>query len=242
MQLHIEKNSTELSKILADWIMEHILDTLQKQDRYTWALSGGNSPQRLYELLANPPYREQIPWQKLHIFWGDERVVPFDDPRNNAKMAYDMLLHHVPIPPHQIHVMRTDIPPQQAAAEYERLLHQYFDHSPASFDLALLGMGEDGHTLSLFPGTPVVHEQKAWVTAFYLPPQQMYRITLTAPITNKATRVAFLAPGENKAATLKSVLEGPYDPDRFPSQQIKPTTGQLHWFIDEGAAAKLQHK
>jgi 6-phosphogluconolactonase len=238
MQLHIYKNSEEMSCAVAAWMVDSIAATLKKQDRFTIALSGGSTPQRLHTILASSPYKDQIDWTKLHIFWGDERAVPFEDDRNNAKMAYDTLLNYVPVPPSQIHVMRTDIPPEQSAIEYEKILHQYF--SLTSFDLVLLGMGDDGHTLSLFPGTEVVHETQAWAKAFFLPAQNMYRITLTKSIVNKSACIAFLTTGTAKAHALKEVLKGVPNPDLYPSQVINPEQGELHWFVDEAAAAELQ--
>jgi 6-phosphogluconolactonase len=246
MELHIYRDGEELSHAAARWLSDCISDTLKKQDRFTIALSGGSTPMRLHQLLAGSPYKEKIDWSRLHVFWGDERAVPFDDKRNNAKMAFDSLLHLVPVPPSQVHIMRTDIPPEQSAAEYEEMLHGYFPTSgdpaqtsaPASFDLVLLGMGDDGHTLSLFPGTAVVHEEKAWVTAFFLKAQEMSRITLTKTIVNRSARVAFLTTGAAKAHALKEVLQGDYNPDLYPSQEIKPQ-GELHWFVDQAAAAQL---
>jgi len=213
---------------------------LQKKDKFTFVLSGGSTPKQLYTLLADSPYRESIPWEKIHFFWGDERAVPFEDSRNNAKMAYDELLDKVGVKAENIHVMRTDIGPEESSAEYEKILKQYFNGSETTFDFVLLGMGDDGHTLSLFPGTPVIHEQDAWVTSFFLPAQDMYRITLTAPVVNHAACVAFLAVGAGKAETLKHVLEGDFEPDTYPSQVIKPSKGKLIWFIDEAAAANLK--
>ena len=255
MQLHVYKDGEELSVAAAKWITDLIGETLKVKDRFTIALSGGGTPERLHKLLAAAPYKDQIDWSKLHIFWGDERAVPFADSRNNAKMAYDTLLNFVPVPASQIHVMRTDISPEQSAIEYEKILHQYFDSVPGggasvaaasggllpnSFDLVLLGMGDDGHTLSLFPGTAVVHEEKAWATAFFLKAQDMYRITLTKTIVNRAARIAFLTTGPKKTHALKEVLKGAYNPDLYPSQEIKPLNGELHWFVDEAAAAGLK--
>ena len=244
MQLHIFKDPEALSDAVAKWIAETIAATLKRQARFTIALSGGSTPKKLHHILAASPYKEQIDWSKLHIFWGDERAVPFEDDRNNAKMAYDTLLNFVPVPASQIHVMRTDIPPEQSAAEYEKILHQYFDAPAAgtatSFDLVLLGMGDDGHTLSLFPGTAIVHEERAWAKAYFLKAQDMYRITLTKTIVNRSAQVAFLTTGTGKAHALKEVLEGAYNPDLYPSQEIKPI-GELHWFVDAAAAAGLTH-
>ncbi|HLZ87051.1 MAG TPA: 6-phosphogluconolactonase [Puia sp.] len=238
MELHVFKDSEALSNAAAKFIADSITTTLKTKPRYTIALSGGSTPKRLHQILAQSPYKEQIDWTKLHVFWGDERAVPFEDSRNNAKMAYDTLLDFVPVPASQIHVMRTDIGPEQSAAEYEKILHQYFDGAATSFDLVLLGMGDDGHTLSLFPGTPVIHEEKLWATAFFLKAQDMYRITLTKTIVNRSACVAFLTAGTAKANALKEVLKGAYNPDLYPSQVIKPV-GELHWFVDEAAAAKI---
>jgi 6-phosphogluconolactonase len=238
MELHIYKDADDLSAHAAKWIADYISATLKKQDRFTIALSGGSTPQKLHMLLAASPYKEQVDWSKLHFFWGDERAVPFDDSRNNAKMAFDTLLDHVPVNKLHIHIMRTDIEPVAAAEEYEKILQHYFNHSNTSFDLVLLGMGDDGHTLSLFPGMPVIHEENKMATAFFLKQQDMYRITLTAPIVNRSATVAFLVAGAGKAKALKEVMDGDYKPDVYPSQVIQPA-GELYWFIDKAAAALL---
>ena len=237
--LHIQKDPQAVAIALAEWITQTIEDALQKQNRFTWVLTGGNSPKALYEMLAASPYKERIAWNRLHIFWGDERAMPFSDNRNNAKMTYEHLLNKVPVIPEQVHVIRTDIAPERSALEYEKILQGYFGAEGAGFDLVLSGMGDDGHTLSLFPGTEVIHEKKAWVKAFYLESQQMYRITLTAPVVNRASDVAFLAFGVNKAKALYEVLEGDRNIDLYPSQVIQPASGRLHWFVDSAAAALL---
>ncbi|RBL88249.1 6-phosphogluconolactonase [Chitinophaga flava] len=240
MELHIAKDPAQLSENVAAWISNYIQEVLQDQEQFTFVLSGGNTPKQLYALLAKEPYQQIIPWEKIHFFWGDERAVPFEDERNNARMAFDVLLDKVPVNPDNIHVMRTDIAPEQSAAEYEKILKNYFKDEDFTFDLVLLGMGDDGHTLSLFPGTPVVHEEDAWVKAFFLKAQDMYRITLTAPVVNEAACVLFLTTGANKAMTLKSVIEGTFDADKFPSQLIRPQEGELHWFVDEAAASAME--
>ena len=239
MELHIEKDTKALSASLAEWINNYIQQVLAKQDRFTFVLSGGSTPKALYALLAELPYKELIPWEKLHFFWGDERAVPFEDSRNNAKMCYDELLDKVPVKAENIHIMRTDITPEESALEYEKIIKTYFEGSETTFDFVLLGMGDDGHTLSLFPGTEVIHEQHAQATSFFLQAQDMYRITLTAPVVNNAACVAFLAAGAGKAEVLKQVLKGEKNVDLYPSQIIQPVIGQLHWFVDEAAAALL---
>lgn len=252
MQLHIFKNTDELSKTVADWMVEHISKTLQQQDRFTLVVSGGSTPKKLHELLASDNYKNKIDWSRLHIFWGDERFVPFNDERNNAKMGFDTLLNHVPVPKEQIHIMQTEnVTPEDSAKAYEEILKRYFqspniEHATShikhpTFDLVFLGMGDDGHTLSLFPGkTEVIHETNKWCTSLWLESQNMHRITLTHPVVNNAAAVAFLVTGTAKAKALQQVLKGNYNPDLYPSQIIQPTSGELHWFVDEAAAALLK--
>ncbi|WP_040005868.1 6-phosphogluconolactonase [Fibrisoma limi] len=240
MQLIVKKDPTELAQAVADWLVTYINDVLQRQQRFTIALSGGSTPEALFKLLAESPYREVIPWDKLHIFWGDERYVPLDDDRSNARMAYQTLLNHVPVESTQVFVWQTNQDPDVAADRYANILHTYFDGYSRTFDLVMLGMGDDGHTLSLFPGTEVVHEEQDWTKAYFLESQNMYRLTLTAPVVNKAAAVAFLVAGPKKAAPLNEVLHGDYRPDMYPSQVIRPTDGELYWFVDEAAAAQVQ--
>lgn len=240
MELHITKDLQQLSENLAAWISNYIQEVLQEKERFTFVLSGGSTPKQLYTLLAKEPYSQMIAWERVHFFWGDERVVPFEDERNNARMAFETLLTPVGVPKENIHIMRTDVLPEVSAEAYEKILKEYFGNSNTTFDLVLLGMGDDGHTLSLFPGTAVVREQKDWVKAFFLPAQHMYRVTLTAPVVNSAACVVFMATGSGKAVTLKNVIEGTFNAEQFPSQLIRPQEGELHWFVDEAAASALE--
>mgnify|MGYP000010511582 CR=1 FL=1 len=156
-------------------------------------------------------------------------------------MAFDTLLKHVPVVKENIHVMPTEnITPEASAQQYETLLQQYFQYTTHTFDLVLLGMGDDGHTLSLFPYQPVIHDNKKWVTSLWLASQNMYRVTLTATLVNQSACVAFLATGEKKATVLKEVLQGDRNVDEFPSQIIQPVKGELHWFVDEAAATLIK--
>ncbi|MEP6948789.1 MAG: 6-phosphogluconolactonase [Ginsengibacter sp.] len=240
MELHIYKSKEELADQLAMWISDMIQSTLQDQEFFTLALSGGETPKILYKKLATPEFKEKINWKRVHIFWGDERAVPFNDDRNNAKMAYDLLIDHIDIPAAQVHVMRTEIEPVFAAQAYEKILHTFFDNTVKSFDLVLLGIGDDGHTLSIFPGSPLVDgEEQNWVNSVYNEEQQMYRITLTPVIVNRASYIAFMVSEPAKADILKEVIEGEYIPSVLPAQLIKPENGELHWFLDEGTAKKL---
>ena len=235
MQLHAFKDADAVSLAAAEWITDLIQQKLRNQSRFTWLLSGGNTPKHLYQLLAAQQFSSKIDWKKIHIFFGDERVVPFEDERNNGKMAHETLLSKVPIPQEQVHFIRTDVDPTIAAEEYEILLRQYFDEARTTFDLALLGMGDDGHTLSIFPGSSLVDEKKRWVVALFLPSQQMHRITLTPLVVNRSATIAFLVTGLSKSRALEQVIKGDYQPEVYPAQLIKPANGELHWFVDESA-------
>ena len=242
MNREVYKDADELSWQLAEWITSLIEETLTRKEQFSLVLSGGNTPKKLHLLLASSPYRERINWKKIHIFFGDERAVPLEDERNNARMAFDTLLNKVNVPPDQIHIMDTSLSPDAAAMQYEEVLNEYFgtDDLPArSFDLVLLGMGDDGHTLSLFPGQPVIHEEKAWVSSLFLKAQDMYRITLTKNIVNHADHIVFMISGKDKAHALKEVIDGERNPDLFPSQVIIPTQGELHFFTDAAASSAL---
>ena len=240
MNLVIKKDSDELSRDFAVWIIDYINKKLQQQTRFTIVLAGGNTPKKIYQLLASNPFKNKIDWHKLHFFWGDERYVPFTDEKNNAKMAFDSLLNHVPVVKENIHIIRTDIEPETSVIEYETILNQYFPDKNKTFDLVLLGMGDNAHTLSLFPGYEVVNEKTKWVHSFYLTEQEMVRITLTAPVVNAAECVIFLVSGSDKAAAIQHVLAGEHDPFLYPSQVIQPYSGKLYWWIDEAAAADLE--
>jgi 6-phosphogluconolactonase len=242
MKLNISKNADELSRNVAGWMVSYIKEVLTKRDRFTIALSGGSTPRLLFRVLASDSFRNKINWKQLHVFWGDERFVPFTDEKNNAKMAFDELLSHVSIPKQNIHPMRTDIEPAASAMEYDKLLHQYFDKQLYTFDLVLLGLGDNAHTLSLFPGyDEVVFEKQAWVKSFHLKEQQMHRITLTAPIVNGAGRIAFLVTGSDKSGALQHVISGKFEPALYPAQVIRPLNGELYWFIDKEASSGLQY-
>ena len=207
--------------------------------RFSVALSGGETPRRMYEILASSPYRERIHWDEVHIFWSDERCVPEDDPRNNARMARETLLDHVPIPTDHIHPMRCDQTPQQAATEYELELKEFFSRQNPNFHLILLGLGANGHIASLFPHTPVLDEKVKWVSEVYVKDLGMYRITFTAPYINQADQVVFLVSGADKGQVLENVLEGSYQPRELPAQLIRPDGKQPIWMVDKAASRKL---
>ena len=212
------------------------------------ALSGGSTPRGLHTLLVDPaePFRARVPWSRLHVFWGDERPVPPDHRDSNYRMADDTLLRRVPIPPAHVHRIRGEDPNHaNAASRYAHELREAFaahgrlDGGWPRFDLVILGMGPDGHTASLFPGTDAVHEATRWVVAALVAKLDSDRITLTPPVLNRAETVLFLVTGGDKAETLAAVLEGPFQPDVYPSQVIRPTAGPSIWLVDRAAAARL---
>ena len=228
-----------LSYAAATLTVHLAMEAVAARGRFGVALSGGNTPRRAYEILGQPHFREQAPWDRIHVFWGDERCVPLADPRSNARMAREAWLDQVPIPRDQVHPIECSVSPEMAAAQYETLLKSSFGRGATGLDLVLLGLGEDGHTASLFPGTPVVRELTRWVAPVYLAEPGLNRVTLTAPFINQAAVAVFLVAGPAKAGVLHEVLHGPYDPDRLPAQLIRPKSGELLWLVDREAAAEL---
>jgi 6-phosphogluconolactonase len=208
--------------------------------RFSVALSGGSTPGHLYRLLAGQPYRPQIPWEEVHLFWGDERCVPPSDPGSNYYLAQETLISRVPIPPGNVHRVRGELEPGRAARAYEQELQGFFcvPHGGprARFDLVLLGLGEDGHTASLFPDSPLLSERErlaAAATAVYQD-RPSKRVTLTLPALNSARQVLFLVTGSAKAGIVQAVVEGAGQ--ALPAQRIQPAAGQLSWLLDAGAA------
>ena len=207
---------------------------------FSVGLAGGSTPKRAYELLASEAYREQLNWSKVHIFFGDERCVPPDHSESNYRMANEALISRVSIPPPNVHRINGLGDAVANASLYEDELRTFFN--PASwprFDLVLLGMGDDGHTASLFPGTKALAERQAWVVANWVEKFGAFRITLTAPAINHAANIAFLVTGATKAERLLEVLRGALDPEKLPSQLIQPLDGSLFWLVDKAAAGRL---
>ena len=240
--LQIFETAEEISKAGAEIFLKTATDSVIKNGRFTVALNGGSSPATMFKLLAQPPYKEVVPWKETFVFWSDERWVPLTDEASNAKMTFETLLNHVPVPTSHIFPMWSEEEPEDFAKQYEEQLLKHFNYQPLQFDLILLGMGDDGHTASLFPGTEVLHEQTRLVSAYYLVPQSMYRITLTAPCINAAKKIMFMVYGEKKANALHEVLEGTNNVKKYPSQLIRPTDGEVIWLVDKSAASSLTTK
>jgi 6-phosphogluconolactonase len=239
-QIRIFKDRETLSRAAADLFAERAAEAIEEYGRFLVALNGGGTPSRLFQLLA-ADYREKIDWGHVHVFWGDERCVPPGDAGSSYGQAWDAFLSHVPIPESNIHRVKGELEPVEASRDYALTLSGFA--SPPfefpRFDLVYLGMGEDGHTASLFPGSPVdVAEPTLPVTAHYQN-RPANRVTVTQLVFNQARTVAFMVTGEKKASTLAEVLGDRYNPELLPAQRISPKNGSLIWLVDEDAAGKL---
>lgn len=224
----------------AEALVAAAAEAIAARGRFLLVLSGGSTPKALYQLLATPAFAGRIDWARTEVFWGDERCVPPDDPSSNYRMAREALLDWVPINPQAIHRLRGEDPPEQAAAAYEAELRRVFGAAATPrFDVVLLGMGDNGHTASLFPHLTAVREAKRWVVAEFVGEVSMWRLTLTPPALNAAARVLFVVVGADKADMLSRVLEGPRDVDALPAQVIAPADGALTWMVDVPAGSKL---
>ncbi|MCU7616318.1 6-phosphogluconolactonase [Chryseobacterium sp. PBS4-4] len=227
MKVQVVDNLDQLYKETADLFSNLAADSIQKRGKFVVALSGGTSPKSVFELLATESYAERIEWNKIYFFWVDERWVPLNDDKSNAKMTFETLLNRVPVNGDQIFPMfKENISPEDYAVEYENEIKNVLGDE-GRFDFILLGMGDDGHTASLFPGERILDENEKWVDAYYLKPQEMFRITLTAPIINKAENILVVTFGESKRHALNEVLNGEYNPQLYPLQLIKPEKNEL---------------
>ncbi len=242
--LQIFADAKEVARAAALRFVELARAGIATDGRFSVALAGGSTPRRVYELLASEDYAAQLDWSKVHVFFGDERCVPPDHADSNYRMANEALLSRVSLPEENVHRMRGEGDSVANARLYEEELRGYFGDDAAwpEFDLVMLGMGDDGHTASLFPGTHALEVRSAWVAANWVEKFDAYRVTLTVPAINHARRIMFIVTGAGKAERLPEVLYGAPDPRRLPSQLIQPRAGALDWFLDEAAAAKLTGK
>jgi 6-phosphogluconolactonase len=216
---------------------------IMHRGRFMVALSGGTTPRLLFQRLQVSRMQDSLNWALVHIFWGDERCVLPDDIESNYRMAREALLESVPIPAANVHRYMTEKPPEEAALDYQEELQSSFglgDHSsPPVFDLILLGLGSDGHTASLFPGTSVLKEKERWAAAVYVEKLGAWRVTLTFPVLNAARNVLFLVAGESKAQVLQEILAGNGGDAKYPAQLVQPISKKLYWFVDGKAAQEL---
>lgn len=257
--VRIEPDYEALSRAAASLIAEAAAEAVRERGRFAIALAGGSTPRGAYESLATPPLAESVPWSRTHVFWGDERCVPPDDARSNYRLAWESLLSRVPVPAENVHRIQVERGAEAAALDYERQLRAYADADssdrPAKqtlraherqgdrpshlFDVAVLGMGSDGHTASLFPGSAALHEARRWVAPVRKPGDALERVTLTYPALNLARRVMFIVAGADKTATLAEILGPRRDLSRLPAQGIAPNDGELLWLVDAAAAKML---
>jgi 6-phosphogluconolactonase len=227
-----------VARAAADRFVAAAAEAIALTGSFAVSLAGGSTPKAMYELLAAEPYRSQVDWVRTEIYFGDERAVPPDHAESNYRMARQALLDHVPIPADNVNRIRGEIDPEEAAKEYGQRLKARFG-ADGGVDLCLLGMGDDGHTASLFPGTPAVREREHRVVAQHVAKSttgDSWRITTTAPFLNRSQRIVFTVTGKGKAARLTEVLEGDRDPERLPSQLIDPEKAKVTWLIDAAAA------
>jgi 6-phosphogluconolactonase len=217
---------------------------VHERGRFVVALSGGSTPRGLFQHLAEEPYFSLIPWDRTFVFWVDERHVPFTDPTSNYRMTQETLLSKVPIPKEQVFPATNEsLPVEKAASAYEIKLRKFFGDSPRPcFDLALMGMGEDGHTASLFPGMPQLNEQDKWVVGYFVDIEKKERVSLTFPVLNNSRLLVVLIEGAKKADRLKEVVDGASTPPRYPIQYLRPLAGRLIFALDTAAASKLKNK
>ncbi len=244
IKYYVEPDSAALARRTAQYFVEMAGEAVAARGRVRIAISGGSTPKAAFQLLADPsqPWRARMPWDKLDLYWVDERMVPPDHLDSNYRMTREALLDHVPLRPEQVHRMEGELEPEVAAARYESVLRNTFRLEGAEsprFDLIALGMGDDGHTASLFPHTAAIHTMAPLVTANHVPQTNSWRVTLTWPVINHASSVFFLVGGADKAAVLRDVFTGPRDLERLPSQLIWPSSGILTLILDKAAAALL---
>lgn len=238
-RLHVHDDAAAMIRAVADAFVERAQAALAVQECFSVALAGGGTPRPLYELLATTPYRDQLDWSRIHVFFGDERCVPPDSPRSNYRMAYEALLSKVLLPPANVHRMRGEDEPALAALAYTHALRAVFRREWPRLDLVLLGIGDNGHTASLFPGCACLRERERLACAQYVESQHEWRLTFTLPLINAAAAVWLLADGAGKAAVLADVFDGAYQPDVLPMQYVAPHAGDYEWWLDRAAAAQL---
>lgn len=240
VEIHVLPNLEAVSTQAASLFVTASRNAITEKKKLAVAISGGSTPRRLYGLLGSEEYSHQIDWHRVHFFWVDERCVPKEHQESNFKTVFDTLLSKIIIPDENIHRIRGEEDPDKAAIDYEKDIRRFFGMSGLPmFDLVILGVGEDGHTASLFQGSKVLGEKERWVVPVYLEKPKINRITLTLPVLSNASQILFLVSGCSKATILSEILVGSHKDDRYPASFIHPVHGNLIWLIDQGAADKL---
>lgn len=238
-QFHIYPDATAMAEAATQYFIKKCAAAVADNGRCVVCLSGGSTPKRMFKLLAQESYREQVDWSKLWVFWGDERPVPQSSPESNSGEAMRLLFNQVPVPKEQVFPIDGSLPPAEAANDYEELLGDFFEDYEPYFDICFLGMGDDGHTASLFPYADILYDVPIWVKDIYVEKLNTTRISLTPEIINQAIHIVFLIGGENKAEVLKEAIEGDVDLEKLPSQLVIRGGQSVEFFLDEGAAKSL---
>jgi len=243
-EIRILPDGLAIAKRAAQVFVQAAAAAVRAKGSFNVSLAGGSTPKALYSLLVNDPtLRSELPWDKIHLFFGDERHVPPDHPDSNFRMAAEAMISKSPLKPAQVTRIKAEYPDaERAALEYEKALREYFKLKDAEyprFDLLLVGMGNEGHTLSLFPGTKALHPDGRIVVSNWIGKLYTERITLTAPAANNAAEIIFMVTGADKACALKAVLEGPFEPEQLPAQLLQPKNGKLLWLVDAAAGSML---
>jgi len=240
MAIYIYNTVPSLMKAMADFVVTTAQKAIGLSGEFNIVLSGGNSPKKLYEMLASPEFNQQIDWSKVNFFFGDERYVPAHDPQSNGNMVRVALFDPLHIEESTIFFVDTSLSPDEAAGDYSTRITSHFKGKDSIFDLILLGLGDNSHTASLFPHTAVLHDQSASVKSVFVKEQNVYRITMTAPLINQARHIAFMVYGQSKAEAVHHVLEDAFDPEQYPAQLIKSENDEVQWYLDEAAASLLK--
>lgn len=238
----IAQDPDAFAKKAAQLMMETTWQSIEQRKKASWALCGGRTPKTVFPILTESHFKDRVDWKSVQVYWGDERCVPPDHDDSNYKLAMTTLLSKVPIPTANIHRMPGEmITPLEAARAYDQMMHVdfKFERPFPKFDLMLLGMGEDGHTASLFPGTDVLSENEKWVVGYRVERLSSNRISLTFPVINNARRILIMCPGENKANVLREIFHPATPDNRYPVQKVKPVDGELIWLLDKPAASRL---
>lgn len=237
--IRVYPNLDVLSQAAADLFTILAVKSIKERGSFAAALSGGSTPKPMYKALTSLERQEKLDWKKIYLFWGDERSVAPEHPDSNYRMVRDNLLEHISIPEENIHRVPAELDPRMAAFSYEETLRGFFQGAWPQFDLVLLGMGDDGHTASLFPYSAGLNEEDRWFIANYAPKRETWRLTLTKNAINAARNIVVLVAGGSKASMLSDVLEGKYEPDKKPIQLIMPVDGKMIWLVDQSAASDL---
>jgi 6-phosphogluconolactonase len=239
LDTRIFPNIDALSVAALEEMLSDLRQAIAQRGRGAIALSGGHTPEKMYALWAsNEKYRNETDWNRVHLFWGDERYVPQDDPLSNYRMTSEALLAHVPIPAANVHAAPTNLPtPEKAAEVYDQDLRKFFGSAAPAFDVTLLGLGPEGHTASLFPDSPALEEKTRWVVPVQAAAVPTNRLTFTLPVLNSSRNTYFLVSGENKRPILSALRAEPETrPSAYPAGRIRPTDGRVLWFLDQAAA------